>query len=136
MAQIIDEIENLTEMLSDDECGIEDHVSDDLGGTMPLGEDHCKSDGNQEGNVEGEEDDDEECSSNDDKVDDLDNYGKVGDMDEVNVDYGNKEDGDVKLDIKVEVHDIDEGIGGDVDTVILRHTLYCQKPKNQETVTH
>ncbi len=92
-AQIVDKIEKLNEMLSDDEGVIEDNEPDDLGGTIPPGEDHPKSDGNQEGNVEGEEEDDEECSSNDDKADDLDNDGKVGDMDEVDVDYDNKEMG-------------------------------------------
>ncbi len=97
---------------------MEDNESDDLRGTIPPGEDHCKSDGKKEGNAEGEEeDDDEECSSNDDEADDLDNDGKVGDMDEVNVDNGNKEDGDDKLDYKVEDHDIDEGLDGNVDTV-------------------
>ena len=110
-------------MLSDYEGGIEYNESDDLGGTIPPGEDHHKSDGNQEGNVEGEEDDDEECSSNDDKAVDLDNYGKVGDMDEVNVDYDNKEDGDDKSDNQVEVHDIDEGLEGDVDTVPILNNM-------------
>ncbi len=81
-------------MLSDYEGGIEYNASDDLGGTIPPGEDHHKSDGNKEGNVEGEEENDEECSSNDDKADALDNDGKVIVMDEVNDDYDNKEDGD------------------------------------------
>ncbi len=79
---------------SDDESGMEDNESDDLRGTIPPGEDHCKSDGKKEGNAEGEEeDDDEECSSNDDEADDLDNDGKVGDMDEVNVDMTTKKMG-------------------------------------------
>ncbi len=63
-------------LLADNEGGIKDYESDDLGGTIPPGEDHSKSDGNQEENEEGEEDDDEECSSNDDKAGDLDNDGK------------------------------------------------------------
>ncbi len=112
----LDKIEKLTKMLSDDKGGIKNNESDDLGGTIPPGEDHCKSDGSKEGNAEVEEDDDEEYTSNDDKDDDFDNGGKVGDMGEVNVDYDNKEGGDDKLDNKVEVHVIDEGVGGDVDT--------------------
>ncbi len=54
-------------MLSDDEGGIKDNEINDLEGTIPPGEDHFKSDGDQEGNVEGKEDNDEECSSNDGK---------------------------------------------------------------------
>ncbi len=123
MAGIIFKIEKLTQILSDDEGGIEDNEPDDLGGTVPQGEDHPKSDDNQEGNMEGEEEDDEECSSDDDKTDYLDNDGKISDMDEVNVDYENKEVWNVKLDNKVEVHDIDEGIDGDVDTVPILNNM-------------
>ncbi len=110
-------------MLSDDECGMEDIESDDLGGTKPPAEDHHKCDGNQEGNVEGEEDDNEECSSDGDKADDFDNDGKVGDMDEVNVDYDNKEVGDDKMDNKVEIHDINEGVDGYVDTLPILNSM-------------
>ncbi len=52
-----------------------------------------------------------ECSSNDDKDDDLDNDKKVGEIDEVNVDNDSKDDGDDKSD-EVEVD-------GDEDNVDL-----------------
>ncbi len=43
--------------------------------------------------------------------------------DEVNVDYDIKEDGDDILDNKVEVHDIDEGLNGNVDTVHILNNM-------------
>ncbi len=64
-------------------------------------EDHHKSDGNHDwnvevkddhkGNTEVEEHYDKECSSNHDKDDDLDNDKKVGEIDEVNVDNDSEE---------------------------------------------